>query len=196
MNDHPQKQANEASILQCHTAPPGERYKVHLPRKVKPLSAAIGHSLSVDQNNRQNKCSLTDIDTLDRLGCIAEWERIIRGEAPKHLSITFLRKALAYEHQCRIFGGLSASTRRTLTAVANGKPIEDAARPSIQPGTHLMREWNGRTYQVEVIKDGFLLDGRKYRSLSAIAKKITGAHWSGPRFFGLNNRIKRAEALA
>jgi hypothetical protein len=70
--------------------------------------------------------------------------------------------------------------------VANGKPIEDATRPPIQSGTHLMREWNGRTYLVEVINDGFLLDGRKYRSLSAIARKITGAHWSGPRFFGVN----------
>jgi hypothetical protein len=48
-----------------------------------------------------------------------------------------------------------------------------------------MREWNGRTYQVEVIRDGFVMDGRTYKSLSAIAKRITGAHWSGPRFFGL-----------
>jgi hypothetical protein len=48
-----------------------------------------------------------------------------------------------------------------------------------------MREWNGRTYQVEATKEGYVLDGTTYRSLSAIAKKITGAHWSGPRFFGL-----------
>ncbi|MCF6305500.1 MAG: DUF2924 domain-containing protein [Rhodobacteraceae bacterium] len=48
-----------------------------------------------------------------------------------------------------------------------------------------MREWNGRTYQVEVLTKGFRMDGREYRSLTAIAKKITGANWSGPRFFGL-----------
>ena len=48
-----------------------------------------------------------------------------------------------------------------------------------------MREWNGRTYQVEATKQVYVLDGTTYRSLSAIAKKITGAHWSGPCFFGL-----------
>lgn len=55
----------------------------------------------------------------------------------------------------------------------------------MRPGTHLVREWNGRTYQVEVLENGFRLDGKYYRSLSAIARKITGAHWSGPRFFGM-----------
>ncbi|WP_082376880.1 DUF2924 domain-containing protein [Ahrensia marina] len=58
---------------------------------------------------------------------------------------------------------------------------------SIRAGTHLVREWNRRTYQVEALEKGFQLDGKTYRSLSAIAKKITGAHWSGPRFFGLES---------
>lgn len=55
----------------------------------------------------------------------------------------------------------------------------------LRPGTHLVREWNGRTYQVDVVEYGYRLDGKEYRSLSAIARKITGAHWSGPRFFGV-----------
>jgi hypothetical protein len=54
----------------------------------------------------------------------------------------------------------------------------------LKTGTRLVREWNGRAYQVEVIENGFLMDGKHYRSLSAIAKRITSAHWSGPRFFG------------
>ncbi len=54
-----------------------------------------------------------------------------------------------------------------------------------KPGTQYVREWNGRTYQVEVLEQGFRMDGREYGSLTAIAKKITGANWSGPRFFGL-----------
>lgn len=58
---------------------------------------------------------------------------------------------------------------------------------SIRVGTHLVREWNGRTYQVEAVEGGFKLDGKTYRSLTATAKKITGAHWSGPRFFGLES---------
>ena len=127
----------------------------------------------------------TPVDALDRAGCIAEWRRLIGGRVPKHTSVAFMRKALAYERQCKLFGGLPSSATRVLAAVTKGKRIIVAARPTIQPGTHLMREWNGRTYQVEVTDDGFVLDGRKYRSLSAIAKKITGAHWSGPRFFGI-----------
>ena len=58
-------------------------------------------------------------------------------------------------------------------------------RVALQPGARLVREWNGRAYIVEVTDDGFLLDDKLYRSLSAIARAITGAHWSGPRFFGL-----------
>ena len=57
--------------------------------------------------------------------------------------------------------------------------------PAPRPGTRLVREWNGRTHIVDVSEDGFVFDGKTYRSLSAIAKRITGAHWSGPRFFGL-----------
>jgi hypothetical protein len=57
--------------------------------------------------------------------------------------------------------------------------------PTLRPGTRLVREWNGRVHVVDVSEKGFVFDGKTYRSLSAIAKRITGAHWSGPRFFGL-----------
>lgn len=59
----------------------------------------------------------------------------------------------------------------------------------LKTGTRLVREWNGRAYQVEVIENGFLMDGKQYRSLTAIAKRITGAHWSGPRFFGTGREV-------
>ncbi len=58
-------------------------------------------------------------------------------------------------------------------------------RPSVQSGARLLRDWNGRTHVVDVTEGGFLFDGKSYRSLSAIARQITGAQWSGPRFFGL-----------
>ena len=68
---------------------------------------------------------------------------------------------------------------------AVAKTIKPKQAPTLlKTGTRLVREWNGRAYQVEVIENGFLMDGKHYRSLSAIAKRITGAHWSGPRFFG------------
>ena len=63
--------------------------------------------------------------------------------------------------------------------------VDVVASPHLRPGTRLVREWNGRTHVVDVSEDGFAFDGKTYRSLSAIAKRITGAHWSGPRFFGL-----------
>ncbi len=110
---------------------------------------------------------------------------------PKHLSAIFLRRALTYELQCRQLGGHSPSVRRALkTALKQDE--EEAASPSTAPilsaGTQLVREWNGRTYRVEVAEDGFSFDGKSYRSLSAIANKITGTNWSGPRFFGLVKR--------
>ena len=60
-----------------------------------------------------------------------------------------------------------------------------ASKAALASGTRLLREWNGRQHIVEVVEEGYLLDGKTYRSLSAVAKRITGAHWSGPRFFGL-----------
>lgn len=128
--------------------------------------------------------SVADVETLDRKTCILNWEKLTGLKVPKRLSIEFMRRALAYEQQCKMVGGLPATSKRTLAAVAAGRSTNYDFRPALSSGTHLVREWNGRTYQVEVVIDGFLLDGKKYKSLSAIAKKITGAHWSGPRFFG------------
>ena len=79
-------------------------------------------------------------------------------------------------------GGASAKTERRLKQIASGKSVAVVAKP----GSHLVREWNGRTYQVKVTDEGYVMDGKPWRSLSAIARHITGAHWSGPRFFGVD----------
>ena len=78
-----------------------------------------------------------------------------------------MRRVLAYERQCRTLGWHSATTRRALAAMANGTPGNGAAAPagSVSAGTHLVREWNGRTYQVEVIDNGYRFDGKTYPSL-------------------------------
>lgn len=132
-------------------------------------------------------------DTLTREACIDQWRRTIGGQPLKYVSVQFMRSALAYEAQVKAHGGHSTAVRKALKAASkqDQKPGGKAGKgtpPSqsvLRPGTHLVREWNGRTYQVEVLDGGFQLDGKRYRSLSAIARKITGAHWSGPRFFGL-----------
>ncbi|PHP66741.1 hypothetical protein CSC94_11555 [Zhengella mangrovi] len=132
-------------------------------------------------------------DTMDRDECIERWRKQFGREPPKYVSVQFMRRALVYEAQVKAEGGLSPAVRtaleRSLNDVrkSNGKAGSALPVPSqlLRPGTHLVREWNGRSYQVEVLDDGFRMDGRQYRSLTEIARKITGAHWSGPRFFGL-----------
>ena len=84
-------------------------------------------------------------------------------------------------------------TRRTLKQIAKCETAEVAIASRLSPGAHLVREWNGRTYQVHVLEGGFEMDGKTWRSLSAIAKHITGATWSGPRFFGLNGKSTRRQ---
>lgn len=90
-------------------------------------------------------------------------------------------RVLIWGVQCRLLGGVASKTERALKQLAAGETPTTTAKP----GSHLIREWNGRTYQVEVTSDGYVLDGKNYRSLSAIARHITDALWSGPRFFGL-----------
>lgn len=127
-------------------------------------------------------------DTQSRADLVTAWHAAFGSASPKYVSLSFMRKALAFDIQCKAFGGLSAAVRKSLKAVANGKPDATGNSGSLSPGTHLVREWNGRTYQVEVLREGFLMDGRTHRSLTAIARKITGSNWSGPRFFGLTGR--------
>jgi hypothetical protein len=102
-----------------------------------------------------------------------------------------MEKAIAYEVQCKALGGLPAKTRRALAQIAKGKTVHAAQAEIAKAGTHLVREWNGRSYQVEVVEGGFRMDCKDWTSLSAIAKHITGATWSGPRFFGLTSGAGR-----
>lgn len=121
----------------------------------------------------------------DRPTCLDAWRETFGAPPPKHLSTPFMLRAVAFEEQCVSEGRLSARTLRRLRAVARDGPVRQLSATSLKPGSHLMREWNGRTFQVEATCTGFVMDGKAYKSLSAIARKITGAHWSGPRFFGL-----------
>jgi hypothetical protein len=132
-------------------------------------------------------------DMLDREMCLKHWKKQFGYRPPKYASVEFMRKAFTYEAQVATFGGHSRAVRNVLKACLKESGREkvkaDAkATPSpatLRPGSHLVREWNGRIYQVEVTTNGFQMDGKHYGSLTAIARKITGAAWSGPRFFGL-----------
>jgi hypothetical protein len=119
----------------------------------------------------------------------AEWRRLYRSHPPR-LSRDLLVRTLAYRMQELAHGGLSKATQRKLIALTNelktsGSITSDPC-PRVRPGARLVREWRGRTHTVAVTEDGFEYAGKPYSSLSKIAQTITAAHWSGPRFFGLN----------
>ena len=100
-----------------------------------------------------------------------------------------MRRLLAQRLQEKRHGKLPLMVARELERMASSavaRPPEQAApRIALTPGTRLIREWNGQTITVEVTDAGFAWNDRTYRSLSEIAREATGAHWSGPRFFGL-----------
>ena len=120
-----------------------------------------------------------------RPAVLLAWEAAFGAPPPPFLSVSFMQQALDNEAQCKRAGGLSAPTRRVLAQIAEGKAIATVPLNAAKRGTHYIREWNGRTYQVAVVHGGFEMDGRMWPSLSAVAKHITGTTWSGPRFFGL-----------
>ncbi len=119
----------------------------------------------------------------------AAWQRLHHTEPPARLSRDLLVRAVAYKMQERVHRGLSKATLRKLRDFAarleaDGRAVLDPG-PTLKPGTRLVREWRGVTHSVAVLENGFDFDGQRYRSLSKIAREITGARWSGPRFFGL-----------
>jgi DUF2924 family protein len=121
----------------------------------------------------------------------AEWRRLCRGQPPR-LSRDLLIRTIAYRMQELVYGGLSKATQRKLDALTKelrGKgSIAVTPDTSLRPGTRLVREWRGKTHTVAVTEDGFEYAGKIFPSLTKIAQAITGAHWSGPRFFGLIRR--------
>ncbi len=140
------------------------------------------------------KTSIDLAETLARLSAATifelrgEWRRLHRMPPPMRLSRDLLTRGITYKVQERLLGCLSRSILRKLEGVNIESEASSARkRPpiSLKAGTRLIREWRGLTHTVLVHADGFEWHGRRYRSLTLIAHKITGAHWSGPRFFGL-----------
>ena len=117
-----------------------------------------------------------------------EWRRLYHNDPPR-ISRDLLILGIAYRLQEIEHGGLGKATLRKLRTLAKTLRATGRVGPTLgltlKPGARLVREWHGRTHTVTVTEDGFDYAGTSYPSLSNIAKKITGAHWSGPRFFGL-----------
>ena len=148
------------------------------------------------------KTVLQQIDELSRMSVQElrkRWAALYGGDA-RRFSRTYMIRRLAYRIQELAYGGLSREARTTLKNLADGKPAQSTKRKrqsvNLQPGTRLVREWHGERYEVLVERDGFLYNGKRYRSLSAVARAITGAYWSGHRFFGLTKPAKSQKEQA
>lgn len=116
-----------------------------------------------------------------------EWVSTFGEDAPD-LPGSMLRRVIAYRVQEERLGGLPATAQRMLAIIAEGVTSLPEPPIRLKPGSRLLREWNGMIHTVMVETDGFSFGGKRYASLSHVAKAITGAHWSGPRFFGLKRR--------
>ena len=137
---------------------------------------------------------LQALERMDYPALRAEWRRVYRSPPPKRVARNLLLLGIAWKIQERIYGGLGAATKRRLADLA--KSIErngDITRnrvTQLKLGAKLVREWRGKTHIVIVVEDGFEWKGDRWRSLTAIAREITGGHWSGPRFFGLTETAR------
>jgi len=156
---------------------------------------------------------LAELRTMSRQELVERWQAAYACPPPAGARRELLVYAAGWHMQVRRLGGFPGEVRRLLRreverirqeccidqgrtagdghdAVTGGDEPSPVMQPSAErrrlvPGARLLRDWNGRTHAVDVTQDGYLYDGITYRSLSAIARRITGAHWSGPRFFGL-----------
>ncbi|OYQ34742.1 hypothetical protein CHU93_02135 [Sandarakinorhabdus cyanobacteriorum] len=136
--------------------------------------------------------TMAQIAHMDPTKLAEGWARRYGAPAPS-ISPDLLRLGLAYKFQEQRQGGVSRTTKTIMkqAAVKTDTPDRPMMAPrKLTPGTRLVRDWRGAGHTVTVLEDGFAYDGKQWPSLSAIAKAITGAHWNGPRFFGLTERRK------
>ncbi len=131
---------------------------------------------------------LAGLSRLDRPALVELWRQVCDCEPPVNISSPLLQQAVAYRLQEQARGGLKPATKRLLQKItedhAAGRQMAIPTN-STRPGTRLLREWHGVTYEVAVTEDGVQFQGKRYRSLSEVAHTITGVKWSGPLFFGL-----------
>ncbi len=140
------------------------------------------------------------LDQQDISALQERWRQLYRVPSPISIRRGFLIRAIAYRVQELVYGGLKPATLKQMRTIAaharserqrsrGGVPVETGTRPSrrivLQPGSQLLREWNGTAMVVDVLADGFAWRGTTYPTLSAVAVAITGTKWSGPKFFGL-----------
>lgn len=144
------------------------------------------------QDLEERVAHISDVDA----GALREsWKAVFRAPPPPNLSRSFMIRALAFRVQEKALGGLKPSALRILNRAAEAESsleIQRAATRRVAPGTVLIRQWHGVTHRVTVLDHDVIYRELRYKSLTEVARLITGTHWSGPMFFGLRNRRKEA----
>lgn len=170
--------------------------------------ASIGARVTVPSSRRlraldaraELPARIAALGTMDRDDLVAEWRRLFRADPPDRIRRELLELAVAWKFQEKALGGLKkavATELRSLAdALATTGDIRRVKTPKLKPGARLVREWGGATHEVTVVEGGFLWNGEVRKSLSVIAEEITGAHWSGPRFFGLTSRARSVAGVS
>jgi hypothetical protein len=143
----------------------------------------------------QVEVEIATLDDLDLAALRRRWQDLYGNPPPKSLRVAFLRRACAHRLCILAFGDLKPETKRRLRAIAeairSGAPLPTAS-VRIKAGTRLIRAWSGETHVVTALDHGFEWRGQRFRSLSAIARTITGTNWNGNTFFGLKRRSASA----
>ena len=132
---------------------------------------------------------LTLLPTMSKAQLLELWQELYGKTPPPKIRRELMVPFLAYRMQEKQYGGLKTSTRSELRLIARqleSKPsVQLRIRTRIKPGTRLCRQWRGKMHEIFVTESGYEYQGARYRSLSELARKITGTRWSGPAFFGL-----------
>jgi hypothetical protein len=135
-----------------------------------------------------------DLDVMEKFSYAelkARWEDLLGAPPPRHISRKLILRAVAYRMQEEVHGGLPTRSRKQLDRVAADLAAGRAPKApnrKVKPGTRLLREWQGVVHEVVVLESSVLYQGKSWPSLTAVAREITGARWSGPRFFGLHGK--------
>ena len=153
------------------------------------IVSRVGGRQSDAGNESSVSSELAALVMMTYAGLHLAWRRYYRAVPPKKMSRDILELGIAWKIQENKLGGLAAAVKRQIAELARTMEAKsDLAKPraiTLKSGARLLRTWEGVTHEVLVVEDGFLWAGRTWRSLSVIAREITGTRWSGPRFFGL-----------
>jgi len=151
-----------------------------------------------DKERQKLSAEIALLETLDVDQLRVRWKILYETEAPTRFSRDLLMRAVAYRMQERVLGGLKPATRRLFERLSQDasarRPVRVTHLRKLSPGALLIREWGGTKHQVTVLERGVMFRSKLYRSLSEVARVITGNRWSGPLFFGLKAGPKEATA--